>query len=183
MAPNEALRSGDANAFTAVYEQLRTPIFSFLLRLTNDRAVAEELLQETFLRLARSASRLRQDSNLKAWLFTVARNLARDHLRRSRLDFERLRDLALWPSEPEPSASRSALAVVEARDTTHRVERAIATLKPKYREVLLLVAVAGLEPAEAAQVLGIRPTTLRQRLARARRQLTATLGNDQGSRR
>ena len=92
------LRSGDAEAFDAIYDEYRPRIFGFLLRLSRRRTVAEDLLDETFLRLVRHAPALRTDTNLGAWLFTVARNLYWSYRRASALedDVEPL-TLSLWP--------------------------------------------------------------------------------------
>ena len=166
-----ALAEGDAAAFDAVFDEHRARIYAWLVRMTRDRAVAEELLQETFVRLARHAGRLRPDTNLRAWLFTVARNLARSHRRWAWLDASRL---LTWRDPASTGPSPADLA--EASDLQRRVEAALAALPPSSREVLLLVAFEHLDPAEAAVVLGIRPDALRQRLARALAQLTALLG-------
>ncbi len=80
----DRLRRCDAEAFEAVYEAFNARLFNFLARLSNSRDVAEDLLEETWLRLVSHAPRLRPDTNLGAWLFTVARNLHVSY-RRSRL--------------------------------------------------------------------------------------------------
>src|SRR5690242_12985197 len=80
------LRAGDAEAFDALYATYRPRIFGFLLRLSRRRPVAEDLLDETFLRLVRHAPALRPDTNIGAWLFTVARNLYWSHRRASALE-------------------------------------------------------------------------------------------------
>ena len=100
------LRSGDTEAFDAIYDEYRPRIFGFLLRLSRRRTVAEDLLDETFLRLVRHAAALRADTNLGAWLFTVARNLYWSHRRASALedDADPLA-LSLWPiatRDPSP---------------------------------------------------------------------------------
>ena len=69
------LRAGDTGAFDDVYEAYRPRVFSFLLRMSRSRTVAEDLLDETWLRLVRSAHDLRPDTRIGPWLFTVARNL------------------------------------------------------------------------------------------------------------
>ena len=69
------LRAGDADAFDAVYAEYNARLFAFLARLSRNRATAEDLLEETWLRLVSHAERLREGSQLGAWLFTVARNL------------------------------------------------------------------------------------------------------------
>jgi RNA polymerase sigma-70 factor (ECF subfamily) len=158
------LRNGDLRAFDAVFAAHRASIFGYLLRMSRRRELAEELLQETFLRLARHAPRLRDDTNVRAWLFTVARNLWISHRRWAWLDGERLAELARGAVFGEPGPD----ALAEAAQAGRRVETALAKLPETYREVLLLVAVEKLTPQEAADVIGIRPDALRQRLARAR---------------
>lgn len=165
-----ALRRGDREAFDAIYDRHRPRVFAFAARLSGDRALAEDLLQETFVRLAKKAAELDPGTRLKPWLFTVARNLYLDHRRRVLLDFDRLRDLALWPSRPR-RVDETPFDLAEASETEKRVEAALLSLPAKYREVVLLVAVEGLTPNEAADVLGIRPEALRQRLARGRARL------------
>ncbi|MEZ4220514.1 MAG: RNA polymerase sigma factor [Polyangiaceae bacterium] len=168
------LQRGDAAAFDAVYDCYRARVFAFLVRLTKHRALAEDLTQETFLRLARSAPELRTDTNLRAWLFRVARNLVVDHQRWALLDFDRLFELSLWP-RPVSQAAATPLDLVEASETQRRLEDALADLATEHREVVLLVLVEGMEPAEAAEVLGISAVALRKRLSRARERLAAEL--------
>src|SRR5215470_14596679 len=69
----ERIRQGDPDAFDVVYAAFNTPLLTFLLRLTRRRDVAEDLLEETWLRLVKHAQRLRVDTRLGPWLFTVAR--------------------------------------------------------------------------------------------------------------
>jgi len=69
------LREGDTGAFDEAYDAYRPRVFAFLLRMTRSRAVAEDLLDETWLRLVRHARRLLPDTRLGPWLFTVARNM------------------------------------------------------------------------------------------------------------
>ena len=135
-----ALRCGDHVAFDAVYERYRPRVFGFVLRMTGDRMLAEDLLQETFLRLAATARTLPPDTRLGPFLFTVARNLFVGQRRRALLDFDRIRDLRLWPSRPrryEPTP----LELSEASETARRVEAALQSLPDSYREVVLLCAV------------------------------------------
>src|SRR6516162_7853249 len=71
----DRLRQGDADAFDAVYAAFNTRLFTFLVRLSRRRDVAEDLLEETWLRLVKHARRLQSDTRLGPWLFTVARHL------------------------------------------------------------------------------------------------------------
>ena len=166
-----ALRDGSADAFDRIYEAWRPRVFSFLIRLSKERGLAEEILQETFVRLAKRAGDLREDTRLGPWLFTVARNLWVSHLRIVMLDAERLDRLSLEGVAPVPTPFDRAAA----NDTQARLERALAELPEAQREVLLLVGVEGLEPSEAAAVVGIAPEALRQRLSRARSALRKAL--------
>lgn len=170
----QALREGDRSAFDVVYDLHRPRIHGWLLRTTRDRAIAEELLQETFLRLARHASRLRPDTNLRAWLFTVARNLERSRRRWAWLDASRVLSFGDQPRAVAPTPEDLA----GASEAQRRLDLALAALSRTSREVLLLVVYEGLEPSEAAAVLGIRPDALRQRLARARAELADHLGEE-----
>lgn len=173
-----ALRQGDSAAFDALYEHWSPRVFAFLVRLCRRRDLAEDLHQETWLRLARSAATLEDDLRPGAWLFRVARNLFVSYRRWALLDIDRLQELSLWPrgeGEPESPFERAAASELE-RD----LERALAALPVRYREALLLVGVERMTPAEAAEVLGIRPDALRQRLARARAMMAELLEVTEG---
>jgi RNA polymerase sigma-70 factor (ECF subfamily) len=162
----ERLRRGEAQALDAVYAHYHARIYQFLFRLAGRRDLAEDLFQETWLKLARHAVTLRPDTDLAAWLFTVARNAYRSHRRWVLIDLERRKQLE--PPDAGPSADR----VVEAR---REVLRALERLSDSDKEVLLLVAVDGLEQEQAAAVLGIGYDALRQRLSRARANLSMKL--------
>jgi RNA polymerase sigma-70 factor, ECF subfamily len=159
------LAAGNSAAFDEIYRRHRKGVFGFLVRLCSDRSLAEDLFQATWLKFIASAKSLQPDSNLRAWLFSVARNHYRSHRRWSLLDFTRLLEFAAEPA-PKPAELDAGLALVE---------RAISALGPSDREVLLLVGAEGFEPAEAAHVLGISPSTLRKRLSRARARLSHRL--------
>jgi len=169
----EQLRRGDEAAFDAVYDAFNLRLFTFLLRLTRRHHVAEDLLEETWLRLVKHAHRLRPDTRLGPWLFTVARNLHVSYVR-SRLieDSTTAGLMTLWPFTTDRSSPFEATA---ASELERRIERALASLPPASREVLLLVGVAGLDHSDAADVCGITPEALRQRLHRARTMLARAL--------
>ncbi|MEZ4361550.1 MAG: RNA polymerase sigma factor [Kofleriaceae bacterium] len=161
----ERLRRGEPAALDAAYEQHRAQLYAFLVRMTGQRPLAEDLLQETWIRLARRARELRPDTNLRAYLFTIARNLVRSHQRWASVDSVRLEALAGLEAAAAPA---TPLELAERRQAQARLEAAIARLPPAAREVVLLVGVAELSPSEAAEVLGERPEATRQRLSRAR---------------
>jgi RNA polymerase sigma-70 factor (ECF subfamily) len=172
----ERLRRGDPNAFDDVHEAFNTRLFTFLVRLSRRRDVAEDLLEETWLRLVKHAQRLGADTRLGAWLFTVARNLHVSYVRSRMLEDSAAASLiALWPFSLERSSPFEAAA---ASELERRIERALATMPAASREVLLLVAVAGLDHSDAADICGITPEALRQRLHRAREMLSKVLERD-----
>ena len=172
----ERLRQGDADAFDEVYAAFNTRVFTFLVRLSRRRDVAEDLLEETWLRLVKHARRLRPDTRLGPWLFTVARNIHVSYNRSRMLEDSAAASLiSLWPFSPDRSSPFEAAAATELE---RRIERALAGMPAAAREVLLLVGVAGLDPADAADVCGITPEALRQRLHRARETLANALERD-----
>jgi RNA polymerase sigma-70 factor (ECF subfamily) len=173
------LRAGEAAALTAAYEQHGEAILRFLVRLCGRRDVAEDLFQETWVRLARHARRLAPDTQLRAWLYAVARNLFRDHARWAILDGERLATLATWWYLAGPAGAGPPDEAAIASAAATRLERAIGRLTATSREVLLLVASEGLAVDEAARVLVLTPEAARQRLHRARAELARALSREE----
>ena len=175
------LREGDATAFDAIYEAFNVRLLTFLVRLSRRRDVAEDLLDETWLRLVKHAPRLAEDTRIGAWLFTVARNLHVSYVRSRLLEDSASAGLmALWPFSPASGGS-SPFEAAAASELHRRIEHALAMLPRMSREVLLLVAVSGLDHAAAAAMSGISPEAFRQRLSRARAQLARALDQDCGS--
>jgi RNA polymerase sigma-70 factor (ECF subfamily) len=171
----ERLRSGDEAAFDAVYDAFNLRLFTFLLRLSRRRETAEDLLEETWLRLVTHAHRLRRDTRLGPWLFTVARNLHVSYVRSRLIEDSAASLMGLWPFSVERSSPFEATA---ASELERRIERGLAALPASSREVLLLVGVAGLDHSDAAEVCGITPEAFRQRLHRARAMLTRILDTE-----
>jgi len=166
----EALRGGSATAFQVLYERYHRGLFTFLARFLGDRGQAEELLQETFLRVYLNRDRYRPRAAFRTWLYTIARNLALDWLRR--------------PGHPEaepesveaiPDPAPGPLRHLEAEEALGRLEEAIAGLTPGQREVLLLARYAGLGAREIAEVTGSSPEAVRVALHRALRALRQLL--------
>ncbi|WP_437924932.1 RNA polymerase sigma factor [Sorangium sp. So ce291] len=175
-APSDAelaarLRRRDPRAFDELYARYHPRIFSFLVRLSGRRDIAEDLFQDTWLAVARHADRLVEDTDLAAWLFTIARNRYRSHRRSAVLDLARA---VLFSREPAPAAPGPE-AAADARAEVAALEGALRSLAAGHREVLLLGAVEGLEAAQVAKVLGIREDAARKRLSRARAELAARL--------
>ena len=165
------LRQQQPGAFEEVFLRYREPIWRFLHRLCGRQDVAEDLFQDTWIAAARNAHRLREDSQLLPWLYTIARNKHRNAVRFRLLDRklrERVREEPASPA-PEPDVE------MEARRRVAGVELAFKSLPEAYREVLLLVLVEGLSTEAVAGVLGLREDAVRKRLSRARAELARLL--------
>jgi RNA polymerase sigma factor (sigma-70 family) len=150
-----------------------TGAHQFLVRLSRRPDVAEDLAGGTWLRLVAHARRLRPDTRLGPWLFTVARHLYFSYCRSRLLDEANAQGLlGLWPGGRH---GPSPLDEAVASELERRVGRALSMLPVRYREVLLLVGVEGFTPAEAAVICGVTPDALRQRLSRGRAMLARAL--------
>jgi RNA polymerase sigma-70 factor, ECF subfamily len=163
LGADDAARS--EQAFQAVYEAHRGVVFGFLLRLAGDKDTASDLFQNVWIKLSRHRQRLRPDTELRAWLCTVARHEYLSYRRAQLLDLSRVLALGREPA-PDPTEHEPRLAEVNA---------ALGLLPDADREVLLSTSVDGLSLRKAACVLGIQEPALRQRLVRARRRLEAVL--------
>lgn len=163
----EALRRADPRAFETLYEREKASLYGFLLRLARDPHVAADLFQNVWLKLAKHAARLRDDSNLRAWLFTVARREYLSYRRAQALDLSRVLALGVEPQAEDDSVERDTRRLAFAT--------ALGKLGDADREVLLLSGVEGLDAEAAAEVLRISDVAFRQRLARARRRLAERL--------
>jgi RNA polymerase sigma-70 factor (ECF subfamily) len=167
------LRAGDSAAFDTVHQRFNARLFNFLARLSQSRDVAEDLLEETWLRLVVHAQTLRADTWLGPWLFTVARNLYASYCRARLVEQSHAGSLiGLWPGGTPRSSPFETLA---ASETERRIEAALAALPIASREALLLVGTEGLSAADAAAVCGISADAMRQRVSRARALLARRL--------
>lgn len=168
------LLRGDAAAFDAVFQAYQRRVLAYFARMTGRRDLAEDLTQEVFLRLARSARGLRPDTQLRSWLFTVAHNLLISHARAAKVT----QALASELTERTSARGPSPFEAVADGAAQARVERALTSLPAAYREVLLLVAMEGLSAGEVGAALGLSPEAVRQRLHRARTMLMPALDPD-----
>jgi RNA polymerase sigma-70 factor, ECF subfamily len=160
--------SGDQGAaLHELYRRYERPVFEFGLRLLGDRELAAELVQETFLRLWRTAGRFDESrGTVTAYLFTLARHLAVDLWRRP----------SSRPLDPEPSEQLAAPGdATEQLLTRLVVDQAMAQLSAPHREVLALSFRGDLTQPVIAQVLGIPVGTVKTRSYHALRALKAAL--------
>jgi RNA polymerase sigma-70 factor (ECF subfamily) len=136
--------------------------------LRGDTLAADDLVQDCLERALSRLHRWRRGTDLRAWLFTIMHNIYANQVRR----VSNGPQFVVLPEEAEVPANQSAAErSLELRD----VHRAIATLPPDQREILLLVSLEGLRYHEVALILDIPEGTVMSRLSRARQQLRATL--------
>ncbi|MCZ7649878.1 MAG: RNA polymerase sigma factor [Thermoanaerobaculia bacterium] len=169
------IREGDRGAFAALVDRYKDSLVSTLARLTGSRDRAEDLAQETFLRLFRGAARYVEQGRLRPFLFRIAVNLARGEERRRRrrallLPFAPGAVEAEIPS-PEPGGEEDLLA----RESREQVARAVAELPLRFRLPLVLHEIEGLPYEETAAACGVPVGTAKSRVARARARLRERL--------
>jgi RNA polymerase sigma-70 factor, ECF subfamily len=164
------LRRRDPDLLDRLIEQYQHRLLRYLVSLTADRAIAEDLFQETWMRVLERGHQYDGRHEFSTWLYTIARNLAIDHLRRKRpvvsldalLDAE---DSAL-PYEPA-SAEPSALDTVAQHEVAERVTAAMSGLPIEYRETVVLRFQEGLGLEEIAALTKLPLGTVKSRLYRA----------------
>ena len=126
---------GDELALRVLVERWERPVFSFLVRMLGSAEEAEDLCQETFLKLIQASDRYQPEGKFQSWLFRIAGNQARSHLRRRKI----LRWLPLTGEQAEtPLGGPDALDLVEGRQEQRLVREAIARLPERQRQALIL---------------------------------------------
>ncbi|WP_171410505.1 MULTISPECIES: RNA polymerase sigma factor [unclassified Myxococcus] len=168
-----AFQAGDARAFETLVRKHRTPVFNFILRFTGHRARAEDVLQETWLKVVRSAGDYTPKAKFTTWLYTIARNLCVDSARKesyrqaSSLEApapgaERDESRPLGEGLPDAGASPERGAY-NAR-LRPLLERALATLPDEQREVFTLREYSGIPFKDIAEVTGVSENTVKSRM-------------------
>ena len=176
-------QKGDQRAFTELYARYRRKIFSYLYRFTGNRAAAEDLTQETFLRVVRSLHRYRPTGSVGGWIYRIAGNLALNALRDRpkieeisldeplELDEDSVDRLSAIPSaDPQPDEQAAS------REKEMVIQQALKKIPPVYREVVILCDIEGYAYQEAADLLDCSINTVASRLSRGRSQLAGLLG-------
>jgi RNA polymerase sigma-70 factor (ECF subfamily) len=163
-------QQGDAGAFERLLARHRAPLYTFLVRMLGDREKAEDLAQETFLRIVKGAQAWEQRSRFQSWMYAIARNLCTDRARR-----DRFRKTESLDTEPVEGAGGSILDAVadpgplpdQAADSERLrplLQRALLSLPVDQREVFILREQAGLPFREIAEVTGANENTVKSRM-------------------
>jgi RNA polymerase sigma-70 factor (ECF subfamily) len=158
--------------FRAFYERTARPLWAYLSRISGDPHKADDLLQEAYYRFYRASKRYESEAHRRNSLFQIATNLVRDAARRGK-HYEEV------PLADEESPSAGAISTRESPETEVArrtdVARAIQRLEPTQRELLWLAYAQGSSHDEIAEILGLRATSVRTLLLRARRKLAGIL--------
>lgn len=163
------IQAGDRSAWPALVDRHLGHVFGYAYRVLGDHAEAEDVAQETFLRLMSKAKTWRKDgARLRTWLYRVAVNLSIDHKRR-------MRPVALSEIADPPHPDHHEAGMVRGLDCSKALRRALDGLGEHQRQALLLVHYQGFSNKEASAILGISTHALESRLARARRVLRRDL--------
>lgn len=165
----EEYLAGDSGAFEKLVQKHLKPVYNFLFHLLSDKAILDDLTQETFVKAWKNISRFDREKNLKTWLFTIARNTAWDHLKKKRAipfsafedeegnnRLEQISDNAILPDE-----------ILMDADAKIDLEKKLQELPAHYRALLLLHYKDDLSLQEIAEILKKPYNTIKSQHARA----------------
>lgn len=176
---------GDERAARELVERFRRPVFSIVYRMVQDRELAEDLTQESFVRAFDALESYDPSYKFSSWLFKIAHNLTIDHLRRKDLD-----TVSIHGAPDATTAERQEATAVTLESREERpderldssmlggeIEAAIVDLRPAYREAILLRHVEGRAYDEIAEIMELPLGTVKTYIHRARKELQTTLAH------
>lgn len=159
------VRDGDVGQLGVLFERHHVPLFNYFVRLTGDRGVSEDLVQDVFLRMLKYRHTYRGEGQFACWMYQIARNARADHFRKWKGQAE------LPEDDVMPSADPSASDLLEESQRHALLQAALARLPHDKREVLLLSRYQHLKYEEIAQLLGCSVGTVKVRVHRAMKDL------------
>lgn len=175
---------GEEAAYRELLRRYQGPVFSLIYRMVRDRALAEDLAQDTFVKALNALDTYRAEFKFSSWLFKIANNVAIDHLRRRQLDTLSLDGGpdAVTPQQVAETTPRimdrseTPLQEVEARELGIAIERAIGRLRPEYRACIILRHIEDRPYEDIAEILDLPLGTVKTYIHRARAELMEILG-------
>ncbi|MEE8193076.1 MAG: sigma-70 family RNA polymerase sigma factor [Gemmatimonadales bacterium] len=184
----ERAGTGSEAAYRELVRRYQRPVFSLIYRMVRDRELAEDLTQETFVKVLNAIDRYRPEYKFSSWIFKIANNASIDHLRRRELDTLSLDGGpdAMTPDRVQATSlqlgdgAESQLEELEARELGTQIERAIGALRPEYRSCIIMRHVEGRAYDEIADVLDLPLGTVKTYIHRARAELRESLGSLRG---
>ncbi|HSC88393.1 MAG TPA: sigma-70 family RNA polymerase sigma factor [Polyangiaceae bacterium] len=172
----QRVAQGDARAFRELSQQLLGPIVNYAYRILGNRAEAEDVAQETFLRAWQKADSYRPTARVSTWMFAIAHNLCIDGLRKRRGGTWELDD-----ERDEAPSSNNPAELLERKARAQDVRQALDSLPERQKMAILLSHEQGLSNPEIAQVLDLGVEAVESLLSRGRRKLRESLGGTEES--
>jgi RNA polymerase sigma-70 factor (ECF subfamily) len=168
----KAAHEGDLDAFEALVRRHTRTVYAHALRFFGDQSAADDTVQEVFIKVYRALDSFDERSRFSTWLYRVTRNTCLDQFRTGRR--------RPVPVDPLDISARVAGDLSDEVSLSVSIEQAMRALAPEDRDALSAVALFGLTYAEASEALGVPAGTVKSRVFRARRSLSATLGLAKG---
>jgi RNA polymerase sigma-70 factor (ECF subfamily) len=176
-------QQGRERAFRELVRRYERPVFSLVYRMVRDREAAEDLAQDSFVKVLNHIDRYRPEFKFSSWIFKIANNVAIDYLRKRHVDTVSMDGSPHAGSAAEVEASsfevashgETALDELEAREIGTAIEQAIARLRPEYRACIMLRHIEGRSYEEIAATLDLPLGTVKTYIHRARNELRTYL--------
>lgn len=162
------VKSGDLDMMGLLFRRYHRPLYGFLFHMTRQREASEDMMQNVFYRMLRSRHTFTGEGEFRSWMYHLARNVLKDHLRQSR---RKGYHYEISEQEERLGAGMSADDQLEKKSEIKALEKALQSLSPESREVLVLSRFQELKYAEIAQVLEISVGAVKVRVYRAINQL------------
>lgn len=178
-------RTGSEKAYRELLDRYQRPVFSVIYRMVRDRELAEDIAQETFVRVFNNIEKYNPKYKFSSWIFKIASNLAIDTMRKKKLDTVSLDGSRYARTDEEIASSRLALASEEedpeelllAKELGSEIEKAIGSLRIEYRTAIVLRHVEGRPYEEIAEIMDIPLGTVKTYIHRARNELRKHLAH------
>jgi RNA polymerase sigma-70 factor (ECF subfamily) len=176
-------QQGSEKAYRELLGRYERPVFSIVYRMIRDREQAEDLAQETFVRVFNHIDRYDPKYKFSSWIFKIATNLTIDHIRRKELNTvsidgsrnattaDQIEATAITIISPDENPEE----LLEAKELGEEIEEAIGRLRPEYRAAILLRHVEGREYQEIAEIMGLPLGTVKTYIHRGRNELRDSL--------
>lgn len=156
------IRDGEVHHLRVLFERYQVPLFNFFMRLTQDRALSEDFVQDVFVRILRYRHTYRGEGTFKGWIFNLARNVCMDHFRKNQREIHGLDDHVTAnyadPDHEEP---------MEREQDVRILKQALARISHEYREVLVLSRYHDMKYEDIATMLGCSVAAVKVRVHRA----------------
>jgi RNA polymerase sigma-70 factor, ECF subfamily len=178
-------RSGSEKAYRELLDRYQRPVFSLVYRMVRDREKAEDLAQETFVKVFNQLDKYNPKYKFSSWIFKIASNLSIDTLRKKELETVSLDGSRQARTAEETEASRITVAsrdenpeeLLEARELGREIEEAIGSLRPEYRTAIVLRHVEGRPYEEIAEIMELPLGTVKTYIHRGRSELRELLAH------